>query len=257
MHYLALATDFDGTLAHDGHVADDTIAAVQKLRDSGRKLILVTGREIPDLRSTFPQIGMCDIVVAENGALLYWPQDDRERTLADPLLDEFILEIRRRGIAPFSVGKVILATWRPHEAEVLAVIQALGLEYQIIFNKDAVMVLPSGVNKATGLQAALGELSIDARNVVGIGDAENDTAFLKMCGCSAAVANALPSIKQFAGLVTPGDHGSGVSELIDRLVPDDLKSLVPLRRPAGERDGMPPHPPTADRAPPMAEEAPE
>ena len=226
MNYLALATDYDGTLAHDGHVSDDTLAALWRLRESGRKLILVTGREMRELRATFPQVSLCDLVVAENGALLYWPGTDEVRVLCEPLADSFSLDIRHRGVLPFAVGRVILATWRPHETTVLAAIQALGLEYQIIFNKEAVMVLPSGMNKATGLTAALEVLGIPPANVVGIGDAENDTAFLKMCGLSAAVDNALPAIKQRSDLVTAGDHGKGVTELIDRMLADDLKSVT-------------------------------
>jgi hydroxymethylpyrimidine pyrophosphatase-like HAD family hydrolase len=121
---------------------------------------------------------------------------------------------------------VIFATWRPHETAVLHAIQELGLDYQIIFNKDAVMVLPSGVNKATGLKIALRELNIPAERVVGIGDAENDLAFLEICGCSVAVDNALPSVKQRCDWVTAGDHGWGVNELIDRLLTDDLAHLT-------------------------------
>jgi HAD superfamily hydrolase (TIGR01484 family) len=55
MRYLALATDYDGTLAHDGVVDDATIRALERLVHSGRKLILVTGRELPGLESVFPR----------------------------------------------------------------------------------------------------------------------------------------------------------------------------------------------------------
>jgi len=64
-----------------------------------------------------------------------------------------------------------------------ATLAALGLELQVVFNKGAVMVLPSGVSKATGLRAALAELDLSPRNVVGVGDAENDHAFLALCEC--------------------------------------------------------------------------
>ena len=116
MQYLALATDYDGTLAHDGHVSKITLEALQRLRSSGRKIILVTGRELPELKATFPYIHICDVVVVENGALLYWPAEDREEVLGEPPPESFILEINRRDVKPFSVGRVIFATWRPHEA---------------------------------------------------------------------------------------------------------------------------------------------
>lgn len=225
MRYLALATDYDGTLAHDGHVKKDTLAALARLRSSGRKVILVTGRELPELRSVFPGIAACDCVVAENGALLYWPAEDREDVLGEPVQPSFIEEMTRLEVKPFSVGRVIFATWRPHETVVLEAIQRLGLGYQIIFNKRAVMVLPANVNKASGLHAALTKLEILPEQVVGIGDAENDHAFLDACGVAVAVANALEPLKQKCDLVTSGDHGRGVIELIDRMLADDLRSL--------------------------------
>jgi hypothetical protein len=90
-----------------------------------------------------------------------------------------------------------------------------------------VMVLPAGVNKLTGLKAALDELGVSLHNVVGVGDAENDHAFLGSCECAVAVANALPAVKEAADLVTKANYGEGVSELMERILADDLASLAP------------------------------
>jgi hydroxymethylpyrimidine pyrophosphatase-like HAD family hydrolase len=100
----------------------------------------------------------------------------------------------------------------------------------VIFNKGSVMVLPSGTNKATGLAVALGELGLSARDTVGVGDAENDHAFLAACGCAVAVANALPMLKERADLVTVGARGAGVVELIERMLATDLRDVVPRAR---------------------------
>jgi hydroxymethylpyrimidine pyrophosphatase-like HAD family hydrolase len=229
MRYLALASDYDGTLAKDGHVSRETIEALDRLRASGRKLILVTGRELPELRSVFPQLELCDVVVAENGALLYWPHDQREEVLGEPPPEAFIAEMTRRDVRPFSLGRVVFASWRPHETAILETIQQLGIGYQIIFNKRAVMVLPANVNKGTGLLAALDRMKVSPEQVVAVGDAENDHAFLDACSVAAAVDNALPAVKERCDLVLAGDHGRGVIELIDQLVSDDLSSLGPRR----------------------------
>ncbi len=229
MQFIALATDYDGTLATGGVVRTDTLSALEQLRASGRKLVLVTGRELPDLQSVFDRLDLFDRVVAENGALLYRPQTRESALLCEPPLPEFVEGLRAVGI-PLSVGRSIVATVEPHEMVVLKVVRELGLELQIIFNKGSVMVLPSGVNKASGLIAALGELGLSPHNVAGIGDAENDHAFLRLCGASAAVANALPSLKVECDLVTSGDHGAGVIELIGLILADDLRSLPRRRR---------------------------
>ncbi|MBI3804124.1 MAG: HAD-IIB family hydrolase [Nitrospirae bacterium] len=229
MRYYALATDYDGTLATDGRVDESTLDALKRLRNSGRRLILVTGRELEDLLRAFPQIDLFERVVAENGALLYRPATRETKLLAAPPPERFAQTLRDRGVAPLSVGRVVVATWTPHEKRVLDVIRELGLELQVIFNKGAVMVLPSGVNKATGFAAALDELGLSPHNAVGVGDAENDHAFLNLCECSVAVANALPALKEQADWITSGSRGAGVTELIDRLLASDLAEL-PLQR---------------------------
>jgi hydroxymethylpyrimidine pyrophosphatase-like HAD family hydrolase len=232
MRYHILATDYDGTIATDGALDPPTVEALRKALATGRRLILVTGRELPDLKQVCPYLELFEIVVAENGALLYQPSNQSTTALAEPPPQAFVAELERRGVAPLSVGAAIVATWEPHSQTVLDTIRDLGLELQVIFNKGAVMVLPAGVNKATGLTAALQALRFSPRNVVGVGDAENDHSFLKLCELSAAVANALPSVKDAVDVVTTADHGAGVVELVAQLVADDFAAsrIRPERR---------------------------
>jgi HAD superfamily hydrolase (TIGR01484 family) len=230
VRYLALATDYDGTLAHDGRVDQETLESLKKLRESGRKLLLVTGRQLPDLFATFSGSGYFDWIVAENGALLYQPETKVQKVLAEPPSQRLVDALRKRGVEPLAVGDVIVATWDSQKEKVLDAIQKEGIEVQIIFNKGALMMLPSGVNKATGLRAALEEMGLSAHSVVGVGDAENDHTFLSACEASVAVANALPSLKERADLVTSGKRGAGVQEVIARLIENDLNDLRLPRR---------------------------
>lgn len=221
MHFIALATDYDGTIAHDGIVPETTLAALKRFKETGRKLIMVTGREMPDLKRVFPELAVFDKVVAENGALVYTPSTEEERPIAPAPPPEFVALLKARGVTPLSVGRSIVATWEPHQTTVLDAIKELGLELEIIFNKGAVMVLPTGINKAAGLAEALCDLSLSLHNVVGVGDAENDHAFLRACGCSVAVANALPAVKDTADLVTKAARGEGVEELVELVLARD------------------------------------
>lgn len=224
MRYLALASDYDETLAADCAVSPATLDAVERLRHSGRKLVLVTGRQLSDLEKVFPHLHLADRIVAENGAVLYDPATREKRVLTDPPKPAFVQALRGRGVQPLAIGDCIVATCYPHENTVLQAIRDLGLELQVIFNKGSVMILPSGVNKMSGLKAALDDLGLSEHNVVGVGDAENDHAFLSYCGFAAAVANALPAVKDTADLTTRADHGAGVVELIDMILEDDLAS---------------------------------
>ena len=171
MRYHVLATDYDGTIATDGVLDEPTVDALRKLLGTGRKLVLVTGRELVDLQRTCPHLELFQLVVAENGALLYRPSNKTQTVLADPPPPGFVAELERRGVAPLTTGASIIATWEPHSQTVLDTIRDLGLELQVIFNRAAVMVLPTGVNKATGMEYALRKLGLPRHEAVGIGDA--------------------------------------------------------------------------------------
>ncbi len=225
MRYHILASDYDGTLAHHDVVTDSTVEKLMQLKLSNRKVALVTGREMPDLERVFPQYKVFDYIVAENGALIYNTETGNEELMGPAPDVAFVDELKKRGVSPISVGKVIIATWEPHQTVALEVIKEFGYERQIIFNKGAVMILPPGINKASGLQALLQRLCFSEHNSVAVGDAENDSAMFKVAECAVAVNNALPSLKETVDLVTRGSQGEGVGELIDKLIADDLEEL--------------------------------
>jgi phosphoglycolate phosphatase (TIGR01487 family) len=218
MPILALACDYDETLASQGQVAPPALQALLQLKESGVKIILVTGRQLGDLLAVCPEVHLFDFVVAENGALLYRPAARWTRSLASRPAESFLDKLRERHVQPLSSGRVIVATVQQHYDAVRQTIAEMGLDLEIIFNRDSLMVLPSGLNKGTGFKLALEELQVPAASVVGIGDAENDAAFLEMCGFSVAVANAIPSIREAADMVTGQDHGAGVVEVIHKVL---------------------------------------
>jgi HAD superfamily hydrolase (TIGR01484 family) len=78
VYFLALATDYDGTLASRGQVGNEAVKALKRFKDMGRQLILVTGRELADVKESFPQLEIFDRVVAENGAVVYDPANEKE-----------------------------------------------------------------------------------------------------------------------------------------------------------------------------------
>ena len=71
MQYSALATDYDGVIAMDGRPSNSAIAAIQRLRATGRRAILITGRRLDDLIQCFPQFDTFDYIIAENGAVAF------------------------------------------------------------------------------------------------------------------------------------------------------------------------------------------
>jgi HAD superfamily hydrolase (TIGR01484 family) len=231
LRWQVIATDYDGTLANEGRVAKDTLQMLQRVRESGSKIVLITGRELESLQSVFTQLDRFDLIVAENGALLYHPSTGEEKLLGKILPVAFVERLRQSGANPLSVGRGIVATVRPYEAAVYHAIHELGLDLQVIFNRESVMTLPVGVDKSTGFRAALAELGLASASAVGFGDAENDFAFLSLCGFSVAVANAIPSLKERVHLVTSGEDGAGVVEVLQKLLTTENSLEPPKPRP--------------------------
>ena len=226
MRYQALAADYDGTLARDGRIDDATLSALRRWKDDGRALVMVTGREFEELREVCPSLGIFDRVVAENGGLLHRPENGELVPLAEPPPPAFVDRLRDIGVGPISVGRVVVATWMPHDRAVADAIREMGLPLRVIRNKRAVMVLPEGVDKGSGLASALSELGIDRSAVAAVGDAENDLSLLQAVGLGVAVANAVASLSAAAAWTTTRPRGAGVAELIDRLLRDDQLSSV-------------------------------
>lgn len=213
-----IASDFDGTLAKDGEVAAECTAALRRWKRAGGRLLLITGREMDDLVRVYPDLGLWDLAVTENGAVLLDPATGSVELLGEPPGAQLLDELRAAGVRPLSHGRVILASFEPMRERIRRVLRAAGAERDLIGNKGALMVLPRGINKATGLQRALAILGGTAAETVALGDAENDLGFMALCGYSVAPANALNSVKAVADLVTAGRHGTGIAQAIAQLL---------------------------------------
>jgi hydroxymethylpyrimidine pyrophosphatase-like HAD family hydrolase len=109
MKWRALATDYDGTIAHGGTVDGWTVAALRRLRQAGFRTILVTGRELADLFNTFAHPELFERIVAENGAVLWDSFSGGVQHLSPPP-PQVLLERLQRSRVPISVGHSIVAT---------------------------------------------------------------------------------------------------------------------------------------------------
>ncbi len=222
MRYLTLVADYDGTLADHDRMSAETALALERLKASGRRAIMVTGRRLKHLLADCAYPNLFDLIVAENGAVVYEPLTREERVLGNPPSKSLLKALRARSVTPLEVGEVIVATSASQRAAVQDAVWELGLEAQVIGNRGTVMILPAGINKASGMEHALRKLGLSRHEAVGVGDAENDHSFLERCECAVAVANATDSLKEHVAIVTASPSGAGVRELIDELVKDDL-----------------------------------
>ncbi len=222
-----LACDYDGTIAEHGRVSDATARALERVRESGRKVVLVTGRTLPDLREVCPDCErMFDAIVAENGAVLSRRGTQDVKTLGEPPEPALLQALRRRRVE-FTLGTSSIHTTAAAAAAALAAIRQAGLERTLVFNRGSLMLLPGGVTKGSGLEAALAALELSRHNTIGIGDAENDHAFLALCEYAVAVDDAVPALRERADYVTRAPGASGVVEFIEEHVLKDLVDVLP------------------------------
>ena len=163
-YFLAVATDGDGTLVRGGRMAQPTVRAVHELRRSGRKFLLITGETISQLEK-FPHLRLFDCVVAENGAVLYWPRSRRRRNLARTPPKRLLQGLRAARYRAFRRGHSVISIKRGDARRLDRLLQELNLDWHVVTNRRAVMLLPAGVDKSSGLNCACGRCTCRHREL--------------------------------------------------------------------------------------------
>jgi hypothetical protein len=220
--FKALACDYDGTLAFEDRIPPAVREALGRARTAGLRLILVTGRTFFELTRVCDCLELFDAVVAENGAVLYYPGSAMIRDQGPPVPGRLLAELDRRGIY-YQVGRVIVGTARGDEGGLKEALAAAGVTRDLIYNRAALMLLPAGVSKGSGVQQALRVLGLSPHDVLALGDAENDLPLFDACGFSACPGDSLPAVLGRVDWVFPGVHGAGIAAaIIERILPDHL-----------------------------------
>ena len=226
-YFRAVAVDLDGTLAIDDRLDPDALAAIDATRGE-RAVVLITGRIGDEMDGVFAGLtGHFDAVVTENGAVLHTAS--RERPLCQPVDLAVDKALADRGVG-FRRGRVLVAVDGEDAATALDVITELGLDYQVVRNRAAAMILPAGVTKGSGLGCALDQLGLSAHNALAVGDAENDLTLLQAAEIGVAVGNAVPSLAEHADLLLDQPDGAGVAELLTGPLLTGHQRLCPQRR---------------------------
>lgn len=219
----AIAVDLDGTIAQHNRVSEAALGALSEARGDGAATLLVTGRTLAGLDAQFPGLRESfDVVVAENGAVMQRGNDIRD--LADPLGRVLSHHLTTAGI-DHVVGRVIVACSAEDDHRVQVVLAERGLDPHLVRNRTELMIIPAGISKGTGLLVGLHELGLSQHNTIAFGDAENDLSLLHAAEIGVAVANALPSVKAAADLVTDAPNGDGVAALLRGPITRGLRPL--------------------------------
>lgn len=233
VHLTVFACDLDGTLTQDGQIAPSTWDALRTARSAGMVLILVTGRSLDSFLARGPFGELFEAIVAENGAVVLFPRRDMVVLPFGRVESSLLRQLELLNV-PLERGMAIAATVIPHDETALWGLRESRCSATIEYNRSALMLLPAGASKASGLLYALDELGYSPHNVVGVGDAENDRSLFEVVELAVAVANADPALRKAADIVLPTEAGAGVKEILQELVKGDSFG-VPNRRPRGHR----------------------
>ncbi|MEO1377686.1 MAG: HAD family hydrolase [Cyanobacteria bacterium J06635_10] len=211
--FKMLATDYDGTIATRGKITDNVEKSLLQAKENGFLIAIVTGRGFDDLLRVCPQVKIFDLIITENGAILYFPNQDKIELLASKPPIEFIAQLMHHSI-PFHQNTILATVRRRFVEKVNALIDEFQFPLHLICHKDYGLILPTGINKAKGLEKALLHLNITKNQVIAVGDAENDLDFLDFCGFKVAVGNAEDAVKKKADWIATKEEGEGMVEFI-------------------------------------------
>jgi hydroxymethylpyrimidine pyrophosphatase-like HAD family hydrolase len=228
MHISIIATDFDGTISQGDQLAPKTGRALRRWREMGGFTVLVSGRPFEFLQELQEREQAFDLIVAENGAVLYNPHTDEMRLPFGEVPDDLLLALVELGV-PLWRGVAIAGTTLPYDDGVWVASRELGLPVHVETNRNEVMVMPPGVSKGAGLLNLLKSEGLSPRNMLAFGDAENDLSLLQAAEIKVAVANAVENLKAMADYVTPRAGPDGVTRFIERYLLDGRNLDFPVR----------------------------
>lgn len=228
MYRRVLAFDFDGTLALNGDVPPEVETALEQCRAGGHALFLVTGRRFETL-SLGSLADLFTGIVWENGAVLHHTASG-ETYLPFGQLDPRLLKAIEEAGIPFERGLTIAATWTPHDQALWPILSSQGSSASLEYNKSAVMVLPPGATKGSGLERLLALCGLSPRNLAAFGDAENDLSMLTLAEVSVAVADAVPAVIETADVIASAPGPQGVLEILKQYPLGGKFLDIPLKR---------------------------
>ena len=215
MKFGVLALDYDGTIARDGVLDPEVRKAIAEVRAHGIAVLLVTGRILSELQQVAGDLHFVDGVVAENGAVLWFP-NGHSRLISNSSSLPLLQELSRRGLQ-FKAGQCVVELDASAAPQVLSVIRDLELPFVLLFNRGRLMVLPQAVSKGMGLREALATLRLSVHNALAIGDAENDHDLLATCELGVAVSWGSQVLQKVADEVLRGDGPTAVAGYIRRV----------------------------------------
>ncbi|MEZ5383030.1 MAG: Cof-type HAD-IIB family hydrolase [Microthrixaceae bacterium] len=257
-----MASDLDGTLlTSDRLVTDRTVAAVERVRAAGARFVVVTGRPVRWLTSVVERLGDDEVMIAQNGAVVWHPatnevlashpleldlitslvaqlaEDDPElgwaveRPLDYARTPNFATLLSDDGVevAPIEalldrpLTKLLARAERfdPRRFERIRALVGDAAEVSHSGNDALIEIAAPGVHKAATLATLATDWGVAAEDVIAFGDQVNDEQMLAWAGRGVAMGNAAPHVRRMADEVTGTNDEGGVARVLEREFPGE------------------------------------
>ncbi|WP_295722073.1 phosphoglycolate phosphatase [uncultured Methanobrevibacter sp.] len=223
----AVAVDIDGTITDNKRrICISAIKALRKLEDNGIPTIIVTGNVADFAYATAVLIGSSGGIVFENGGGIFKEDKNNgeiliigDKTQVEKAHHEIINQIPHIMSSADNVFRLAEKCYYKDNVRKDELSNAVKEFNVIVYDSGfALHLTDPKINKGSSLEKLLKWQGISSKNVMGIGDSENDLEFLKHCGFKVAVQNADDRLKEIADYISPLKYGDGVADAIDKFV---------------------------------------
>jgi len=217
MVFKAVAVDVDGTITYSDRRID--CRAVAALRSLHIPVIIATGNVLCVARTVAKLLGTGGNLIAENGGVVECGRVESDTSHMKECMDA--LEILKKH---FSLERLEpesriteIGLRRDFDVEKAREILYGNAPVDIVDTGFAIHIKSKKINKGMGLKRMAQMMNLEVQDFVAIGDSPNDIEMIEAAGLGVAVGNAHPELKKVAGMVTKGEYGEGVEEVLREL----------------------------------------
>ena len=223
----AVVSDIDGTLTTpDRRLSVAGATAVMRLEAVGIPVLLASGNVMPSVRAFALMLGASGPLVAENGGMVAYRGAGWKETI-DILADRHVADEAYEHLKKKMPEVEPLLTQRWRETEIAL---EMGPDVDRIRNilKDfpvrvetsgySIHIIDARVTKGAGVKHALNLIDVPPREVMVLGDSENDITMFELASLSVAVNPKDPDLPPHADYVTKWTDGDGVFEAVSKIL---------------------------------------
>lgn len=253
--YKAIFLDIDGTLKNDkGEISERVINSIEKIKKLGIIVVLCSARNKEDTVEISKNCKASEYVIIFNGAEMY--NYESHNIMFQSKLDNQVIE-RLSRIAEQHKVRLIISTddeqikysdtidindldilqarVKPNNFKEIKILRKLlnkinGVKIYELLRKgkkietdmnevDSIDYFFTNENtsKWLAIKYFCEKMNINVKDIISIGDGDNDVEMLENSGLGIAVANATDSAKQKADIIIPSNNEDGVAIFLEIL----------------------------------------